>query len=299
VVEQEGHRNKRSKTDYDADGHLQASEPLTKSIRDMRAGPSIELDPSGQSAATEPGTTVSSSFAFDRGADRPLQTTKQTTSVAYPSLQSASDLTISPSSNFSQPTYEGDHEQDSGLSNPVRLLAEAAEEGALDEWNTTMVQRLHEETQSVPPQYTLPETLEALLAEDSFDSRVVSVDLDNEYLARGLQVMLGDTAKRSLTDTDKRFFKPARNQVKRDLGSEYDPLDLALVTMKEVRVFFASFFAKLHPMLPVMDPILHTPDCQSGQSMLDVHPLKLSCPSAVGISAHCDIRSWSVLDDRG
>ena len=192
------------------------------------------------------------------------------TSFNFSRLQSASDLaklTICPQSlashSTSQPTVEGDHEQDNGLSNPVKLLADAAEENNSDTLDAAAVKRIQVEEPALPPQYTLPGTIAALLSEGRVDSRIASLHLDSEYLAEGLQSLLADTAHRSLTVDDKRFFKPSRIHVKRDIGPEYDPLDLALVTMKEVKVFFTTFFAKLHPVLPVMDPCLHTPECKS------------------------------------
>jgi hypothetical protein len=195
----------------------------------------------------------------------------QPNSFPFAPLQPASDpanLTISPhslASHPSQPNIEGEHEQDNSLSNPVRLLAEAAEESNPESWNHAAVQPIPVSQPTVPPQYTLPDTLAALLTEGAVDHRVASLRLDNDFLAEGLHSLLADTAHQTLADEDKRFFKPARNQVKRDLGPEYDPLELALVTMKEVKVFFASFFAKLHPVLPVLDPALHTPECELGR----------------------------------
>jgi hypothetical protein len=157
-------------------------------------------------------------------------------------------------SNISQQT-EGGNDHDNDLSNPVRLLAEAAEEGGPSVQPTIMAEPV------LPLQYTLPETIHAMLHDGDVDPRVADLRSDTEYLAQGLEAMLSDTAQRSLTQEDMRFFKPARNQVKRDVGSEYDPVDLALVTLREVRVFLESFFNKLHPVLPVLDPILHTPEC--------------------------------------
>ncbi|KAK1927058.1 hypothetical protein DB88DRAFT_9665 [Papiliotrema laurentii] len=162
-------------------------------------------------------------------------------------------------SNISQQT-EGGNDHDNDLSNPVRLLAEAAEEGGPSVQPTIMAEPV------LPLQYTLPETIHAMLHDGDVDPRVADLRSDTEYLAQGLEAMLSDTAQRSLTQEDMRFFKPARNQVKRDVGSEYDPVDLALVTLREVRVFLESFFNKLHPVLPVLDPILHTPEWIRGRS---------------------------------
>jgi len=173
----------------------------------------------------------------------------------------ASDSAISPRSLASQTgLLDGDRDHDGGLSNPVRLLAEAADES--NPGSPDRITRPSPSLPAVPPQYTLPETLMALLHEGPVNYHVSSLHISDEYLAGGLEKLLSDTAHRKLSEDDKGFFKPARREVKRDLGASYDPLDLALVTLKEVRVFFASFFSKLHPVMPVLDPALHTFECE-------------------------------------
>ena len=208
-----------------------------------------------------------------------------------PSPEGAS-LAISPHSLDSQASLavagrQGD--QDTGLSNPVGLLAEAAEESNSDGLEHNAVPRPAAHP-ALPPQYTLPDTLRSLLNEGILDERVASLHIDDDYLAHGLVSLLSDAAHRSLAEEDKRFFKPARHPVKRDLGPEYDPLDLALVTMNEVKVFFASYFSKLHPVLPVLDPALHTPECESGRG----RQADESCQEKICFPSHSDLYTWSI-----
>lgn len=160
------------------------------------------------------------------------------------------------------------HEHDGGLSNPVRLLAEAAEESLAPD-NDHQVDEFVLPANGLletilPPQYSLPATLHEMIRDRTgqADPHIGSIRLDSEYLAQGLMSLLSDDAQNHLSSDDKRFFKPPRREVRRDLGPEYDPLALALLTPKEARAFFGSFYLKLHPMLPVLDPALHTPDCR-------------------------------------
>ena len=146
---------------------------------------------------------------------------------------------------------------DGGLSNPVRLLAEAAEE-------TSKSSLYHgtdpaETSTLLPPHYTMVSTLRSLLEEGQIDERVKDLSMDLEYLAEGLESMTSESALQTLTSGDKAFFKPPVRPVKRDLGAEYDPIDLGLLTRREADAFFAHYFLRLHPLLPVLDPILHTP----------------------------------------
>lgn len=86
--------------------------------------------------------------------------------------------------------------------------------------------------------------------------------IDLDYLSQGLESLLSDTARDTLGGEDKCFFKPARREIKRDLGAGYDPVAQAFLTQGEVQAFFSSFFMKLHPLLPILDPMLHTPECE-------------------------------------
>jgi hypothetical protein len=161
---------------------------------------------------------------------------------------------------------------DGGLSNPVRLLAEAAEESTTGSstWDRSAVDQPVSSKVLLPPQYHLPDTLQTILMEGIIDSRVQYLQHDTEYLAQGLESLLSDTAHSALTESDKRFFTPSRKDTKRDIGSEYDPIALALVSPREVKAFFSAFFAKLHPVLPVLDPTLHTSECEFGSCLRPV-----------------------------
>ncbi|WVW79025.1 hypothetical protein I302_100988 [Kwoniella bestiolae CBS 10118] len=196
------------------------------------------------------------------------------TTGAYGNIsgQRQGNLGISPDSFTShqsgQSTEIGySHDHDGGLANPVRLLAEAAEE---DSHGSDLAENvIQDETlkePALPPQYHIPETLLAMVTPEGLHSQIDQPGLEAEFLAEGLEKLLSDKGKRDLDSGDKRFFKPARREVKRDLGPEYNPLALALVTKREVEAFFGSFFSKLHPMLPVLDSSLHTPEFVESRS---------------------------------
>lgn len=148
----------------------------------------------------------------------------------------------------------------------MRLLAEAAEEAPAEDrpWGVHAVppRAPIAPLANLPPQYHLSSTLHAMILEGPIHPDTSTVQ-DTHWLAQGLEQLLEEGALRTLTEGDKRFFKPTGCHVKRDLGPDYDPLALALVTPMEIKAFFAAFFARLHPLLPVLDPALHTVDCES------------------------------------
>ncbi|KAL0253490.1 hypothetical protein I308_100862 [Cryptococcus tetragattii IND107] len=170
----------------------------------------------------------------------------------------------------SHPGGEMTREHDDGLSNPVRLLAEAAEEiGASEQsghFSERTIQAATTQEPILPPEYNLPETLYAMLTDGEMDPISNTSGLSPEYLAQGLEILLSDGARRKLSDEDRVFFNPPLKEVKRDIGDEYCPLALALLTPREVKAFFATFYLKLHPMLPVLDPVVHTPEFVQSRS---------------------------------
>ena len=189
-----------------------------------------------------------------------------------------------------------------GLANPVHLLAEAAEEEAgldLGSPGPHPSQADQASDLAESPQHNLPQSLRLLLDREPIHSVSDSIQVDTYYLIQGLHSMLSDTARRMLSEEDKKFFKPSRTQINRDLGYEYDPLDQALLVPSEVDAFFASFFQNLHPMLPVLDIGLHTPECQS----LDLELVKLadlrdSRSKTLRLSLHGHLRTWRVTGTR-
>ncbi|CAG8406724.1 unnamed protein product [Penicillium salamii] len=54
----------------------------------------------------------------------------------------------------------------------------------------------------------------------------------------------------------------------RDVGPEFDPVDLGLVTMDEACYLFPVYFIRLHPVNGILDPMLHTPDFVRSRSAL-------------------------------
>lgn len=159
--------------------------------------------------------------------------------------------------------YEGVDAADDNegeLTNPVRLLVEAAEASARVSETSRPASASGPPT--IPLQYTLPETLRALLNEGPVDERLAHLAADAEYLAEGLQLMTSDAAPAALTSAEKSFFKPFRKSIRRELATEYDPLARSLINEREACVFFDAYFQRLHPLLPVLDPALHTMECE-------------------------------------
>ncbi|KAJ5137224.1 transcriptional regulator family: Fungal Specific TF [Penicillium atrosanguineum] len=60
----------------------------------------------------------------------------------------------------------------------------------------------------------------------------------------------------------------------RDVGADFDSVDLGLVTMEEAEYLFPirliddSYFTRLHPINGILDPVLHTPDFVRSRSAL-------------------------------
>lgn len=184
---------------------------------------------------------------------------------------------VSPETVRSQTSWHegGDESNDGGLANPVRLLAEAAEEassgtGGYGE-QMGAIRPSSERPPVLPPQYMLPDTMASLLHEGSVDPRIAGLSLDLDFLAQGLQALVAPTARQSLSAEDKAFFKPPKKMVKRDLGADCDPIDLALITETEANAFFDIYFQRLHPLLSVLDPELHKPACEPDCYSYRVH----------------------------
>lgn len=110
-------------------------------------------------------------------------------------------------------------EHDDGLSNPVRLLAEAAEEiGASEQsghFSERTIQAATTQEPILPPEYNLPETLYAMLTDGEMDPISNTSGLSPEYLAQGLEILLSDGARRKLSDEDRVFFNPPLSPLKR------------------------------------------------------------------------------------
>ncbi|KAJ5697072.1 hypothetical protein N7536_007484 [Penicillium majusculum] len=64
------------------------------------------------------------------------------------------------------------------------------------------------------------------------------------------------------------YFKSPPQVPQRDVGPDVDPVDLGLVTMDEVCHLFPVYYARLHPVNGILDPMLHTPDFVRSRSAL-------------------------------
>ncbi|XAO27275.1 hypothetical protein I312_106120 [Cryptococcus bacillisporus CA1280] len=265
-LDRDGHDNSEGSHIYDQSGLAQS--PITQPATSPQQPPHRRLPESSFCPA---------SFDFPAlDAVEPQRPSSSTASLSIPPYTNQQQPVI-PMSARSYDSHQSSHpggemtrEHDDGLSNPVRLLAEAAEEIGVSEqsghFSERAVQAATTQEPMLPPEYNLPETLYAMLTDGGMDLISNTSGLSPEYLAQGLEILLSDGARRKLSDEDRVFFNPPLKEVKRDIGAEYCPLALALLTPREVKAFFATFYLKLHPMLPVLDPVVHTPEFVKSRS---------------------------------
>lgn len=159
----------------------------------------------------------------------------------------------SPLTQASTAPSDLEHRHDGGLSNPVGLLTEAVDEEGAPPATDGHGLNAGRDVRALPVEYTLPDTLHAMLTEGPFDSSVPRGLLETEHLCSGLETLLAESAQDTLSVADQQFFRPLRRQIKRDIGPEYDPVAQALLTPAQAKAFFGCFFSRLHPLVPVLD----------------------------------------------
>ncbi|KIX04597.1 uncharacterized protein Z518_05467 [Rhinocladiella mackenziei CBS 650.93] len=175
-------------------------------------------------------------------------------------------LTISQSSN----DHVSPHQSDEPISNPLGLVADACgEAGVLDQrsnaaWSSPV---------SNPDSINLLATSSAdidshglarhLLRRPGYVS--LGLKLDRQCLEHGLDALL--TQDRQICRYLD-YFKQSDVNQDRDTGPDVDPVDLGLVSMEEAHYLFPIFFARLHPINGILDPMLHTPEFVRSRSAL-------------------------------
>ncbi|CAG7915468.1 unnamed protein product [Penicillium olsonii] len=93
----------------------------------------------------------------------------------------------------------------------------------------------------------------------------LGLSLSRETLEAGIDALA--KSSQNLKDYSNYFTSPQQITL-RDVGSEFDPVDLGLVTMDEACYLFPIYFTRLHPVNGILDPMLHTPDFVRSRSAL-------------------------------
>ncbi|KAL3460069.1 hypothetical protein BJX64DRAFT_300970 [Aspergillus heterothallicus] len=93
----------------------------------------------------------------------------------------------------------------------------------------------------------------------------LGLHLDRASLVQGLDYLLAcddNTAHQSFD-----YFKRT-DAYQRDVRPDLDPVTLGLVTMEDASHLFPIYFARLHPLNGILDPMLHTPEFVRARSSL-------------------------------
>ncbi|KAJ0417678.1 hypothetical protein BJY00DRAFT_315626 [Aspergillus carlsbadensis] len=149
------------------------------------------------------------------------------------------------------------------MSNPLALLAYASDAAQASEVSPTSINTL------ASPAYRMQPCREEgateghrLLHRPGYVS--LGLQLDRASLVQGLDALL-DSVDGGHQALD--YFK--RTSVRqRDIGPDLDPVERGLVTMEDAHYFFPMYFARLHPINGILDPILHTPEFVRDRSSL-------------------------------
>ncbi|KAJ5742816.1 uncharacterized protein N7511_011217 [Penicillium nucicola] len=94
----------------------------------------------------------------------------------------------------------------------------------------------------------------------------LGLKLDRKTLDQGLDAILAPSPV--VESRYSNYFSTAPRAPLRDIGPDIDPIDLGLVTMEEAHHLFPIYFARLHPVNGILDPMLHTPEFVRAQSAL-------------------------------
>ncbi|KAL4863429.1 hypothetical protein BDV12DRAFT_202103 [Aspergillus spectabilis] len=92
----------------------------------------------------------------------------------------------------------------------------------------------------------------------------LGLQLDRASVVQGLDTLLAHLhAGHQSLDY---FKRTATRQC--DVGPDLDPIELGLVTMEDAEYLFPIYFARLHPVNGILDPMLHTPEFVRARSSL-------------------------------
>ncbi|KAF9885478.1 hypothetical protein FE257_012914 [Aspergillus nanangensis] len=154
---------------------------------------------------------------------------------------------------------------------PAALVADLS--GAVEPFNDSPL------TSSTKSSYTSP-TNPGLADADSSDAAVLAYSLLRTpgYVALGLEKLSRQSLERGLgtllipedhvSCKYPNYFSPANPALQLDIGVDVDPLELGLVSGKEVDYLFLIYFDKIHPLIGILDPLLHTADFVRSRSAL-------------------------------
>ncbi|KAL3478893.1 hypothetical protein BJX99DRAFT_268951 [Aspergillus californicus] len=92
----------------------------------------------------------------------------------------------------------------------------------------------------------------------------LGLQLDKASVVQGLDTLLANVhaGPQSLDY----FKRTAARQC--DVGPDLDPIELGLVTVEDAEYLFPIYFARLHPVNGILDPMLHTPEFVRARSSL-------------------------------
>ncbi|KAL2851708.1 hypothetical protein BJX68DRAFT_275171 [Aspergillus pseudodeflectus] len=168
--------------------------------------------------------------------------------VTTPEIEVQSDHPEIPD-DCSEPAHET-------MSNPLALLAYASDAARASEQSPASVNT------SASPTSRRQSAAHRLLHRPGYVS--LGLQLDRASLVQGLDALFTgvDTGKQSFD-----YFK-RRRVCNRDARPDLDPVELGLVTMEDANYLFPIYFARLHPVNGILDPILHTPEFVRARSSL-------------------------------
>ncbi|KAL2802510.1 hypothetical protein BJX63DRAFT_107663 [Aspergillus granulosus] len=149
------------------------------------------------------------------------------------------------------------------MSNPLALLAHASDAAQAIEASTVASSTLNSPASRDQGSHNAGETEGyRLLHRPGYIS--LGLQLDRSSLVQGLDTLLANlhTGHQSLD-----YFNRAGAR-QSDVGPDLDPIELGLVTMDDAKRLFPIYFARLHPVNGILDPMLHTPEFVRARSSL-------------------------------
>ncbi|KIW18418.1 hypothetical protein PV08_02706 [Exophiala spinifera] len=185
-------------------------------------------------------------------------------------IQSQSDGYLETTSPSRSPndTIQSPPEQNGSVSNPLGLVADVCGNLNLDPPSPSNMPLVEAESR---PSFLATSAGESepqnfarhLLRRPGYVS--LGLKLNRQTLEDGLDALL--TREVGICRYSD-YFKPSDMTKDRDIGPDLDPVELGLASMEEAHYLFPLFFARLHPINGILDPILHTPEFVQSRSAL-------------------------------
>ncbi|CAK7235146.1 hypothetical protein SBRCBS47491_009192 [Sporothrix bragantina] len=149
------------------------------------------------------------------------------------------------------------------MSNPLALLADASSDAAQALVEPTGDVNINSNVDTNANIHSNIGIGRRLLRRPGYVS--LGLRLSRDTLEQGLDALF---APMPMSRSHANYFKRPQSAPLRDVGPDVDPVDLALVTMDEAAMLFPLYFARLHPINGILDPILHTPSFVRARSAL-------------------------------